>query len=107
MPFVFDSPINVSHLPKRALFDANEVRSTVANSCTDNPLRPIICDCGERAGAVAEMLFHCPTCKVLINVLPGTGRWEWTETQWLERHGRMPAPIDGSSDLEPLDPTEF
>src|SRR5262245_6929650 len=70
--------------------------------------QPILCDeCGKRAGAVGATLFCCPGCQVVIRVSPGVGRVEYTEAQWIERHGPIPIAVDGASSLEPLDPAIY
>jgi len=97
--------------PQRALY------STVSSSATidlkEAPKPPIICDCGQRAGAIGPMIFHCPRCEIVIRVSPGLGRVEYTESQFAELLGGERIDFDElvahgeSSALEPLNPAEF
>ena len=97
--------------PQRALY------STVSSSATidlkEAPKPPIICDCGDRAGAIGPMIFHCAQCESVIRVSPGLGRIEYFETQFEQLLGCEPIDYEQliahgeDGELEPLNPTEY
>lgn len=77
--------------------------------------RPILCDCGKRAGNIGlPLTYHCSDCRSIIRVSPGLGRVEFTEQQFAEQNGaqalnveRVEAVSDLSKQLDPLSPEEY
>lgn len=89
--------------PRRALYSS----SAIPNRTPDRH-RPILCDCGKRAGYLEPHVYYCEPCAEVIRVFPSAGRVVWAREQWTAEHGE-PIPTEAYFDslaLEPED-TEF
>ena len=95
--------------PRRALYESTAAPVQLKIE------RPILCDCGRRAGNIGRALtYHCAGCRTIIEVSPGIGRVLYTEQQYAESNDatalnleRIEVETRRSSLLEPLSPVEY
>jgi hypothetical protein len=99
--------------PQRALYSSTASTAVAIDIKPEEPTprRPIICDCGKRAGDVGNSFYHCPACEIVIRVSPGLGRVEFTLEQYADTLGPNQLDLDkitedaeASSKLEILNP---
>ena len=85
--------LHISSTAQRALIPPRQIN------------RPLICDCGKRAGHFLDNHYFCQACKVIIRCHPNIGRIEFTLEQWTREHPAINAEdFEASAQLEPLNP---
>ena len=106
MPINPDVP--VPRPARRALYTSSALQANpILNlSIKDVPRRPIICDCGQRAGNFQPNTYYCSGCQIIVRCYPTVGRVEWSREQWEADFPNSidPAEYEASSALKPEDP---
>ena len=99
--------------PNRALYSSSAIQVEPIERKFETQ-RPIICDCGKRAGAIGALTFYCAQCQIIMRVHPNLGRVEFTLEQYADALGANQLDLDkitkdaeASSKLDPLNPSDY
>ena len=74
------------------------------------PRKPIVCDCGERAGHALHNTYYCPACRIYTRVYPRVGRVQWPQAEFEQSFPEvltLSHRIAASSRLESENPQEY